>query len=240
MLCRASLPNRALCPGCASSRRAALRVGKYPVPAKNRKTVFSRTQPTDTARFSANRIPRHGQKRPVFEAQTYAFPGSCLLNRETEPMPAARETVPPNGARKGSRDGSNDAPVIGSAPQTRLFSGFSGTTSTQRQVPGVAGGAYSRNVKGLSLMAALRAHFGLCEPPHDRLKAGNCAKGINDWIWDKAASRVGRKLRLTTLKPVMHALSSSVYSRTIRQDVCRTRIGLSCPSFNGPRIGVQT
>ena len=31
-------------------------------------------------------------------------------------------------------------------------------------------------------MAALRSHFGLCEPPHDRLKAGNCAKGINDWI----------------------------------------------------------
>lgn len=62
-------------------------------------------------------------------------------------MPAARETAPPNGARKGSRDGSNDAPVIGSAPQTRLFSGFSGTTSTQRQVPGVAGGGKSTGIE---------------------------------------------------------------------------------------------
>lgn len=79
-------------------------------------------------------------KTACFAAQTYIFPCSCLLNRETEPMRAAQETGTPNGARKSSRDVSNDAPVIGSAPQTRLFSGFSGTTSTQRQVPGVAGG----------------------------------------------------------------------------------------------------
>ncbi len=48
-------------------------------------------------------------------------------------------------------------------------------------------------------MAALRSHFGLCEPPHDHLKAGNCAKGINDWIWDFAA--IKRQLALRLVSP---------------------------------------